>query len=391
MISRDAAGRLKQLATLYPVVTVTGPRQSGKTTLCRATFPDLPYVSLEPLDVRDQAVRDPRGFLASLRSGAVLDEVQRVPELVSYLQPEVDRDASVGRFILTGSQQLAVSATVNQSLAGRTGILELFPPSWGELQRFPTAPRELFEAIWAGAYPRIFDRGIPASQWLADYVATYVQRDVRDLLRVGDLRTFSNFVRLCAGRTASEVNASRLGADAGLSHNTAKAWLSVLEASYLVFELTAWHRNTRKQVIKAPKLHFIDTGLACHLLGIGEPEQLRTHPLRGALFETWVAAEARKRLAHDGNPGTLAHYRHPSGLEVDLVVDRGPEALLVEAKSGATVAGDFTAGILGLTRQLAAVEGAPHVRGTVVYGGESSLVREGITCVPWRDIGALVW
>ncbi len=391
MIPRDAAGRLRQLATLYPVVTVTGPRQSGKTTLCRATFPDLPYVTLEPLDIRDQAVSDPRGFLASLPGGAVIDEVQRVPELVSYLQPEVDRDASVGRFILTGSQQLAVSATVNQSLAGRTGVLELFPPSWGELQRFPTAPRDLFEAIWTGAYPRIFDRAIPASQWLADYVATYVQRDVRDLLRVGDLRTFSAFVHLCAGRTATEANLSRLGADAGVSHNTAKAWLSVLEASYLVFELPAWNRNARKQVIKAPKLHFIDTGLACHLLGIREPEQLRTHPLRGALFETWVAAEARKRLAHDGSQGALAHYRHPSGLEVDLVVDHGPEALLVEAKSGATVAGDFTAGILGLTRQLAAVVTAPLTRGLVVYGGESPLVREGITCVPWRDINTQVW
>ena len=166
-----------------------------------------------------------------------------------------------------------------------------------------------------------------------------MQRDVRDLLRVGDLRTFSAFVHLCAGRTATETNLSRLGADAGISHNTAKAWLSVLEASYLVFELPAWHRNARKQVIKAPKLHFIDTGLACHLLGIREPEQLRTHPLRGALFETWVAAEARKRLAHDGTPGTLAHYRHPSGLEVDLIVDHGPEALLVEAKSGARWSG----------------------------------------------------
>lgn len=390
MIARDAAHRLQHLASLYPVVTVTGPRQSGKTTLCRAVFPDLPYVNLEPLDVRDHALRDPRGFLAGLPDGAILDEVQRAPDLPSYLQERVDADPSPGRFILTGSQQLALTAAVSQSLAGRTGVLELYPPSWDELQRFPTAPRELFEAIWMGSYPRIFDRTIPADQWLADYVATYVQRDVRQLLQVGDLRTFSDFVHLCAGRTAAEVNLSRLGADAGVTHNTAKAWISVLEASYLVFRLPAWHTTVRKQVIKAPKLHFVDTGLACHLLGIRDPAQLRTHPLRGALFESWVAAEALKRNAHAGGAARLFHYREVTGLEVDLVIERGLEVQLVEAKSGATLAGDFTAGMMRLTTDLTRRDPSRSVGQWVVYGGDTAQVRDGIRCVPWRDIAASI-
>lgn len=391
MITRDATDRLRALAALYPVVTVTGPRQSGKTTLCRTVFPTLPYVSLEPLDVRDHAIRDPRGFLAELPHGAVLDEVQRAPDLPSFLQALVDADASPGRFILTGSQQLALSAVVSQSLAGRTGVLELYPPSWGELQRFPSAPQELFEAIWMGAYPRIFDRAIPASQWLADYVATYVQRDVRQLLRVADLRTFSDFVHLCAGRTAAEVNLSRLGADAGVTHNTAKAWLSVLEASYLVFRLPAWHATVRKQVIKAPKLHFVDTGLACHLLGIREPAQLRTHPLRGALFETWVAAEVLKRNAHEGASGRLFHYREVTGLEVDLILDRGADVMLVESKSGATLAGDFTAGVTRLATELRRGTASRSVSERVVYGGETPQERAGVSCVPWRAVAELSW
>lgn len=389
MITRDAATRLRFLASLYPIVTVTGPRQSGKTTLCRAVFPELPYVSLEPLDVRDHALRDPRGFLAALPKGAILDEVQRAPDLPSYLQSLVDADATPGRFILTGSQQLALSAAVSQSLAGRTGVLELYPPSWGELQRFPSVPRELFEAIWMGAYPRIFDRTIPADQWLADYVATYVQRDVRQLLRVGDLRAFSDFVHLCAGRTAAEVNLSRLGADAGVTHNTAKAWISVLEASYLVFRLPAWHATVRKQVIKAPKLHFVDTGLACHLLGIREPVQLRTHPLRGALFETWVAAEVLKRNAHEGASARLFHYREVSGLEVDLVVEHGLELQLVAAKSGATLADDSTAGVTRLADELARLDKSRSVQGRLVYGGDTTQVRGDVRCVPWREIALL--
>ena len=389
MIPRDAGVHLSTLARYYPVVTVTGPKQSGKTTLCRATFPKLPYVSLEPLDLRESAVADPRGFLAQYPGGAIIDEVQRAPALPSYLQKEVDARPAPGRFILTGSQQLAVSASVSPSLAGRTGLLELFPPSWSELKRFPSAPRDLFEVLWTGSYPRIFDRHIPAHQWLADYVATYVQRDVREMVKVGDLRTFTNFVRLCAGRTAAEVNLSRIGADAGVSHNTAKAWLSILEASYLVFRLSAWHPNFRKQVIKAPKLHFVDTGLASYLLGIREPDQLRTHPLRGALFETWVASEVMKQAAHRGERAQLFHYRDAGGLEVDLVSETAGGLLLTEAKSGATVARDFTQSVDQLAVAARAGGVHPAVAPRVVYGGATRHSRNGTDILPWTEIDTL--
>jgi len=391
MIDRDAAARLLELARFYPVVTVTGPRQAGKTTLCRSAFPHLPYVSLEPLDTREFAHVDPRGFLATYPSGAVIDEIQRAPQLTSYLQAEVDEHPEPGRFILTGSQDLAVSGSVAQSLAGRTGLLELYPPSWGELQRFATPPATLLEALWTGAYPRIFDRNIPPQQWLADYVATYVQRDVRQLLNVGDLRAFTNFVRLAAGSTACEIHLTRLGGDAGVSHNTAKAWLSVLEASYLFFRLPGWHTNARKQVVKSAKLHVVDTGLACYLLGIHSPEQLHTHPLRGAIFESWIASELLKQGAHGSAAVTLTHYRDASGLEVDMVVDAAPDVVLIEAKSGATVASDFPEGVERLARALEEARYGGNVRCAVVYGGDAAQRRGATEIVPWRAIADVDW
>ena len=391
VIPRDVAPRLAELATLYPVVTVTGPRQSGKTTLCRATFPAHAYVSLEPLDIREFALSDPRGFLAQFPAGAIIDEVQRAPDLASYLQADVDERPTPGRFILTGSQHLAVAAAVSQSLAGRTGVLELLPPSWGELKRFPSPSTDLFEVLWTGAYPRIFDRRIPAHQWLADYVATYVQRDVRQMLRVGDLRTFSNFLNLCAGTTAAELNLSRLGADSGITHNTAKAWLSVLEASYLIFRLPGWHPNFRKQIVKSAKLHFIDTGLVCYLLGIREPEQLRTHPLRGAVFETWVASEVFKQITHRGDRANLFHYRDAAGLEVDLVSESPPEVVLTEAKSGATIAGDFTESVERLARGVGARVPGRQTTTRVVYGGTTGQTRGGTEVIPWHAIDQSRW
>lgn len=391
MITRDSASQLAQLAAYYPVVSVTGPRQSGKTTLCRATFPHLPYVSLEPLDVREFAMSDPRGFLASLPHGAVIDEVQRAPDLFSYLQTDVDEQPTPGRFILTGSQNLALTAAVTQSLAGRTGMLELYPPSWAELKRFPNAPAELLDVLWTGAYPRIFDRQIPPHQWLADYIATYVQRDVRQLLNVGDLRSFANFLSLCAGSTAGETHLSRLGADAGVSHNTVKAWLSVLEASYLVFRLPGWHRTLRKQVVKSAKLHFVDSGVVCYLMGIREPEQLRTHPQRGAVFESWVAAEVLKQAAHRGAPAQLFHYRDATGLEVDLVSGTPRSVILTESKSGATVAGDFTTSVDRLARGLRERDSDLTVTTRVIYGGAMPHKRGDTEIIPWHSIDQSEW
>ena len=247
MIARNLSPILKNLATLYPIVTLTGPRQSGKTTLCRHLFSALPYISLEPLDNRRYATEDPRGFLSEYRHGAVIDEAQNAPELFSYLQEAVDNNPTPGRFIITGSQQFSLLENITQSLAGRTAIAHLLPPALSELRQFPTYPAtQLLSVLIAGAYPRIFDQGIPATNWLQNYVTTYVERDVRQLLHVTDLLAFTNFMKLCAGRVGQEIKLSALGADAGISHHTARAWLSVLEASYIVFRLPAWHDNTRK-------------------------------------------------------------------------------------------------------------------------------------------------
>ena len=386
MIPRKLAAKLRELAGYYPVVVVTGPRQSGKTTLCQATFPDRPYLSLEALDTREFAHSDPRGFLAQYADGAIFDEIQQAPELLNYLQGEVDARPDPGRFILTGSQHFGLSQSIAQSLAGRCGILVLLPPSLEELRAFPSAPTDLYTVLWQGAYPRIHDRNIPARQWLADYTTTYLQRDVRQIINVGDLHTFSGFLKLCAGRTAQEVNLSALGGDAGVSHNTVRAWLSVLETSYLIHRLPAWHLNISKQMVKAPKLHFLDSGLACYLLGIREPEQLRLHPLRGAIFESWVIAEIYKGQVHRGLPPALFHYRETRGLEIDLLIDRGQRFDAIEIKSGTTTTPDFFRNLQRFPERLRAARETRSVANYVVYGGSESQQRSYARLLAWNAV-----
>lgn len=390
MITRKLADRLLQFATYYPVIAVTGPRQAGKTTLCRATFPNKPYVSLESLDFRDFAASDPRGFLQEYRRGAVLDEIQQAPGLVSYLQAEVDENPEPGRFILTGSQHFGISQIISQSLAGRCGLLTLLPPDFNELQNFSEVPDDLFTLLWQGAYPRIYDHNIPAHQWLADYVATYVQRDVRQVLNVGDLLTFSSFLKLCAGRTAQEINLSSLGGDAGISHNTAKSWLSILEASYIVHRIPAWHVNIRKQIVKAPKLHFLDSGLVCNLLQIREPGQLRLHPLRGAIFESWVVSELYKAMAHQGEQPILHHYRESRGLEMDVIVQRDDCLHAVVVKSAATAAPDFFMAFDQLAGRIQTANLSLRLDNVVVYGGETSQQRSKARLICWRDVNKVL-
>ena len=390
MIPRTLEQKLLELASYYPVALVTGPRQSGKTTLCRIAFPDKTYVSLEALDVREFALSDPRGFLAEYADGAVLDEIQHAPALLNYMQGDIDARPNPGRFILTGSQHFGLSQSISQSLAGRCGVLVLLPPNLEELRAFPTAPADLFSVLWQGAYPRIYDRGIPAHQWLADYTATYIQRDVRQVINVGDLQVFSEFLKLCAGRTAQEINLSALGSDAGVSHNTARAWLSVLETSYIIHRLPAWHANIRKQVVKAPKLHFFDSGLACYLLGIREPEQLRLHPLRGAIFESWVISEIYKSNVHSGVQPSLFHYRETRGLEIDLLMDRGERLDAVEIKSGATANMDFFKDLQRFSDRLGDSGKTHIIRSHVVYGGDDSQQRSYAQLLSWRDVQRLI-
>jgi uncharacterized protein len=391
MIPRVLDPVLRRLAATMPAVAVTGPRQSGKTTLCRATFPRHRYVSLEPLDTRDYAATDPRGFLAEYGQGAVLDEVQRVPTLFPYLQEELDRDPSPGRFVLTGSQHFGLSEAITQSLAGRVGLLHLLPMSLDELRGFPAPPADLWTTLWMGGYPRIHDRELDADRWLADYLATYVQRDVRQVLRVADLEAFTTFLRLLAGRTAQEENLSALGSDAGVSHPTVRSWISVLETSFVVFRLPRWHRNLRKRATKAAKLHFVDVGLAAHLLGIRTPEQLQTHPLRGALFESWVASEVLKARLHRGRPADLYHLRETRGVELDLVVEEAGRVVAVEAKSGATIASDFLRHLTGFVAAADIEHPDLAVEPRLVHGGDASGRRQGVRLVPWSGVHGLEW
>lgn len=400
MIARHLSKTLKAAARDYPVVTVTGPRQSGKTTLVRATFPRHAYVSLEDPDTRAFALEDPRGFLAQFRGPAILDEVQRAPDLFSYIQGIVDRVSRTGQFILSGSQNFLLLSRVSQSLAGRCAVLRLLPFSRAELvgrplrdiaksisaQRARKAATEkpaadLFATLFAGGFPRIHDQGLPPQNWLANYYQTYLERDVRDLLNVGDLEAFGRFVRLCAGRSGQLLSAASLAADAGISHTTVRRWLSILEASFTIYLLRPHHRNFSKRLVKSPKLYFVDTGLLCYLLRVQSPAALVDHASRGAIFETWVVSEALKNYYNRGAEADLYFWRDSVGREIDLLIDQGAQQLPVEIKSGQTVASDFFTA-LDYWRELA---GAPEVAAALVYGGDNSYQRRGVTVLSWSD------
>ena len=389
MIARDLAPKLTESAQTWPSITLTGPRQSGKTTLCRALFPDHQYETLEAPDVRAFAAEDPRGFLARFPEGAILDEVQRVPDLLSYLQGIIDADPVPGRWILTGSQNLALLETVSQSLAGRTAVHNLLPLTRGETTRFPRHPKTLDETLFTGSYPRIFDEGHEASAWLGSYIATYIERDVRTISNVGDLTTFQRFVTLCAGRTAQLLNYSSLAGDCGISQPTAKAWLSILETSFVAFRLAVLHTNLRKRLVKLPKLHFYDTGLVCWLLGIRTPEQLRAHPLRGAIFESWVASEIAKHRANRGETGGISYYRDRNGAEADLIVEGPTATMIVEAKSSETASSSLFDGSKRVRRHLA--RSGRQCSVVVVYGGDRPQRRGTDSLIPWRELHEFDW
>lgn len=368
-------------------MTLTGPRQAGKTTLCRTAFPRLPYANLEAPDERAAAVEDPRGFLARFPRGVILDEVQHVPALLSYLQGIVDADRRAGRFILTGSQHFGLLASVSQSLAGRSAVMHLLPLTHDEVRSFPKAPAGLLPTLVAGGYPAIHDRGVRPGEWLSSYAATYVERDVRQVLNVGDLAAFQSFMRLCAGRSGQVVNLSAMGADIGISHNTARAWLSVLEAGYVVFRVPPFHRNVNKRLTKSPKLYFHDTGLLCWLLGIRSASDLENHPLRGAIFETWVVSEILKARANAAEPADLYFYSEQGRTEVDLVIDTGSQLVAVEVKAGQTIVPEF---FKGLDRLAAAVGDVPLDR-VLVHGGSASHAHRGARVVPWDALGGETW
>ncbi len=396
MIPRTLSHYLIRDASYYPVVTVTGPRQSGKTTLVKSTFPEYEFVSLEEIEARSFARDNPREFLKRYSGPVIIDEVQRAPDILSYLQRTVDENDSLGRFILTGSQNFRLMENISQSLAGRTGILHLLPFSRAELefqsQRVPTGPHtlfsntsthlELWETVYKGFYPRIHDKNIPPDVWLPDYVQTYLERDVRSLINIGDLERFGRFLLLTAGRTGQLLNYSSLANDCGISVDTARRWISVLKTSFVLFLLHPYHQNFSKQIIKSPKLFFYDTGLVCHLLRIRNPEQARTHPLRGALFENLIISEVAKAYLHNRRRPPVFFWRDKTGHEVDLLIEEEGGLFPLEIKSGQTIASDMFDSLRWWCR----LAERPYKEATLMYGGDHRRTQNDISVRPWFSV-----
>jgi predicted AAA+ superfamily ATPase len=386
MIKRQITTKLLQLAQAFPVVALTGPRQSGKTTLVRHAFPDKKYATLEDPDLRAFAVEDPRGFLASFPDGAVFDEVQRAPQLFSYLQGLVDEQRENGRFILTGSQNFLLQEKISQTLAGRVATLKLLPFSLQELKEAGRLSPGLEEMLFRGFYPRLYDQPVDPLDWYPNYIQTYVERDVRQLKNINDIDAFQRFVKLCAGRTGQIVNLSSLGNDCGITHNTTKAWLAVLEASFIIHSLRPYYNNFNKRFIKSPKLYFYDPGLACALLGIETKTQLTNHYLKGGLFETLVIGEIIKSRFNMGREANCYYWRNKLGNEVDCLLEREGCITAVEIKSGRTVAADWFDGL----KYWQKISGQSAANSFLVYGGSERQQRNAGQAISWMELADLL-
>ncbi len=378
---RSSASLLMQALADYPVVVVTGARQAGKSTLIRQSLPSWRMVSLEDIDLRRFAQADPRGFLALYPAPLIIDEVQRVPELLSYIQTLVDRTGQMGQYVLSGSQQFSLPAGVTQSLAGRASLIELHPLRLKEIADGSSKKPSLNQLLLQGGYPAVHARQLDPTRYYADYVGSYIERDVRSLSAVQDLGNFQRFMRLCAARTGQLLNLNSLANDCGISHPTAQAWMNLLEASYVVWRIAPYHRNFGKRLVKAPKLYFLDTGLCAWLLGITSAEQLASHYARGALFETWVVTEALKWRAVRGDKQPVYFWRDNIGNEIDVLLEQDAGLTLVEVKSGQTFQNEWVRSLDTVQRHV----GLP-VQRALVYGGDLPQTRADIAVIPWREL-----
>jgi predicted AAA+ superfamily ATPase len=383
IIKRVLETAIRLYRSKYPVIALTGPRQSGKTTLLKTLFSDYEYVSLENPDTRSFAETDPNGFLARYSEKVIFDEVQRVPALFSYIQTRVDEAPVMGRYILSGSQNFHLMQSITQSLAGRVAIFRLFPFDSQELNTAGLLADNYLEMIVRGFYPAIYDREIPSRVFYSNYVQTYIQRDISELVAIKDTRLFQNFLGLCAARAGQLLNLNSLANECGISQPTAKSWLSVLETSYIVFQLHPFHRNFNKRIVKTPKIYFYDTGLLCHLLKISSPDQLLAHPIKGNLFENMMVAEYLKRINHENRFEDIWFWRDSAGHEIDLLIQDGQVTRLAEMKAGLTVMPDMFETLAWWEK----ISEQQNLVKMLVYGGNENQSRSAGAVVSWRDFG----
>lgn len=381
-IERRLAPIIQAQSSKFPVLAITGPRQSGKTTLLKTLFDDYRYVSLENPNARSFALEDPVGFLNQYDQKVILDEVQRVPALFSYIQSKVDESGQMGQFILSGSQNFHLMNNISQTLAGRVALFKLLPLDFQELKIAGLLQDTYLSTALKGFYPAIFDRDIDAAVFYSNYIQTYIEKDVTELLHIRDLKLFRTFVGLCAGRAGQLVNYNALANECDISHSTAKAWLSLLESSYIIFFLQPYHENFNKRLIKTPKIYFYDTGLLSFLLGIRTTKELEDNRLKGQIFENMIVAEYQKRNQHLYLHRDYYFWQDSNAHEVDLLIKESQRFSIFEIKATQTV----STGLFTEMDRFEEVSGSSNVNKTLIYGGTENEKRTKYNVLSWKNI-----